>query len=230
MQYQILIIGLEIESCKQLKYALRDHQIQAYYALSIEDGIKHFNHYGYPLVVVDIPFLSETMRALRLIQRIRPALILVLATFENSGDIVDTLSIADSFLPKPCNLDICAAHIKALLRRMSMPEYIGKPSILSNDGTLMIDCATRTVHVLETPIILPRKQFELIYLLALNEGQVLTRDQIYYHVWKDDIICGDHPLSGQIKELRNKLKSVPGAPDYIQTHRGVGYSFGRKPS
>ena len=228
MKQQIIIIGSEVENCKQLKYALRDRQIQAYYALSIEEGIKHFNHYSYSLVVVDIPFCAETIRALRLIQRIRPVLILVLAAFEDIRDVVDVLSIADSFLPKPYNIDICAAHIKALLRRTLIPEYGVKPSVLSNDHTLMIDCATRTVYVLENPLVLPRKQFELIYFLTINEGQVLTREQIYHHVWKDDIICGDHPLSGQIKELRSKLKSIPGAPDYIQTYRGVGYCFGKK--
>lgn len=229
MQQQIMIIGSSLESCKTLKYSLQDETTRAFYTLSPTDGIRYFIQYGYHLVVIDISsFDADVVRLLEQIKRIQQVPILVLSSCGEASHIVEILSIADDFLQKPFDIQVCKARINALLRR---PTYIDKqdaPGVLSRDGTLLIDARCRKIYILNTEITLPRKQFELLYLMASNEGRVFSREQLQIKVWGYDFVGSENTLNCQIRELRTALKSISNAPEYIKTIRGVGYFFDTK--
>lgn len=86
-------------------------------------------------------------------------------------------------------LDVCAAKIQALLRRNARTEIpIDAPPILTVDNKLLIDPQRRKVVLMDVEITLPRKQFELLYLLAGNAGCVFTREQLYEKVWGEMLV------------------------------------------
>lgn len=228
---QILIIGSQLDACKDLKYSLQDETIRAFYTLSYDDGLRRLIRYGYQLVVLDV-LLSENnlLRTIEHIKIARSSPILVLSPFGGTDHVVQILSVADDFLQKPFDIEICRARIKALLRRPACVDKRDLPSVLSKDGTLRIDSRCRKIYILKSEVVLPRKQYDLLYLMASNEGRVFTREQLLREVWGEGFIGGENTLNNQIGELRNKLKSVPDAPEYIRTVHGVGYCFDTRSS
>ena len=87
-------------------------------------------------------------------------------------------------------------------------------------GSLVIDRESYTVTKNKDEITLPRKEFELIYLLASNPGKVLTRDEIMLKVWGTQVVVGDRTIDVHIRKLREKI-----GEKYIKTIKGVGYKF-----
>lgn len=227
MKQEILIIGFDEERCKMLQDALQSNLINAHCALSVEDAVRHLIRYEYHLVIVNAatPF-PDLEGALESIRKIRPVPILVLTPAISSDKLVKLLSLADDILREPYDMDIFRAKVQATLRRLTYDVQQYTPSVLSKDDTLFIDTRRRKVCVLQIEIALPRKQYELLYFLASHEGQVFTHEQLYRAIWGDDpVLSPSSPLSCQMRKLRGKLESVPGAPPYIQTIKGVGYRF-----
>lgn len=223
---QILIIGSSFDNCKILKYALQDDSTKAYYTISLKEGIRHLVRYQYQLILLDISSPDNHFTySVGQLRKARHSPILVLSSSGCSEHIEQILAVADDFLQKPYDIKVCKAKINALIRHFAYADHQDAPGILSKDGTLMIDTQCRKVYVLDIELTLPRKQFDLLYLMASNEGRVFTREQLQQAVWGDNFIGGENTLNNQIGELRSKLKSVSSAPDYIRTVYGVGYCF-----
>lgn len=227
MYIQIMIIDSDLPAAKQLKYYLQNETVRAYYTTSVEEGIRHLAHFCYHIVVMDVSSCeADGLKQLKIIQALVSVPILALSTNSTSDHIVEILTVADDFLQKPIDLSVCAAKIHALLRRSRKlePPY-NAPPILSSDNKLLIDPGRRKVILLDTEISLPRKQFELLYLLAGNPGRIFTRELLYEKVWGEAFLGNDNTLNCQMRSLRSCLKAVPDSPDYIHTARGVGYYF-----
>lgn len=126
---------------------------------------------------------------------------------------------ADDYLEKPFSNIELLARIRALLRR----ESVQKQTLLQI-GELTIDFSSRSVLVLNEPVKLSSKEFELLELLVLNANTVLTRYQISEHLSRDfDHLTASNIVDAHIKNLRKKLN----ADDLIQTVRGVGYMIAK---
>ena len=76
------------------------------------------------------------------------------------------------------------------------------------------------VTVDEEPLALPRKEFEILYLLASKPGKVFKRDEIFEKIWGDDVVVGSRTIDVHVRKLREKLDR-----NYIETVKGVGYKF-----
>ena len=110
--------------------------------------------------------------------------------------------------------------MRALLRR-SAPKDDATETRLSL-GDLVLDRSSRLVERSGTRIDLTRTEFSLLELLLEHEGQVLTRDQIYEHVWGYDSSTSSNSLEVYVGYLRRKTE-IGGAPRLVHTVRGVGY-------
>lgn len=227
MYLQVMIIDPDLATAKELKYYLQQDNVRAYYSTSVMEGIRHLAHYCYHLVVIDVSSMNGGgLQDLKRIRALVPIPILALSADGTSDHIVQILSIADDFLQKPIDLGVCFAKIQALLRRSgTIDPPFNAPPILSSDDKLLVDPGRRKVILMDMEIPLPRKQFELLYLLAGNPGRVFTREVLYEKVWGEAYIGNDNTLNCQMRSLRSSLKTVPNAPDYIHTMRGVGYYF-----
>ncbi|WP_367923891.1 winged helix-turn-helix domain-containing protein [uncultured Ruthenibacterium sp.] len=92
-------------------------------------------------------------------------------------------------------------------------------------GALSIDLRLRRVSRDGSEISLTPKEFDILYFLARNRGEVFTKEQIYQAVWENDYLLDDSNIMAFIRKLRKKIEPNPDAPEYILTIWGIGYKF-----
>lgn len=95
-------------------------------------------------------------------------------------------------------------------------------------GALSIDLRLRRVIRDGQEIALTPKEFDILYFLARNRGEVFTKEQIYQAVWERDYLLDDSNIMAFIRKLRKKIEPNPDAPEYIMTIWGIGYKFNDK--
>ena len=95
-------------------------------------------------------------------------------------------------------------------------------------GALSIDLRLRRVILDGKEIALTPKEFDILYFLARNRGEVFTKEQIYQAVWESDYLLDDSNIMAFIRKLRKKIEPNPDAPEYILTIWGIGYKFNDK--
>jgi two-component system alkaline phosphatase synthesis response regulator PhoP len=124
---------------------------------------------------------------------------------------------ADDYILKPIKPKVLVSRVQALLRRKKNSGYVGG----SYDGTgLMIDPERYVVMHQGQELNLPKKEFELLSLLASQPGKVFSREKILASVWGTDVVVGDRTIDVHIRKLREKL-----GDEYFKTVKGVGYKF-----
>lgn len=147
--------------------------------------------------------------------------IVVLSVRGSETDKVQALDAgANDYVTKPFGIGELMARIRAVLRDSEQGE--GDSPLFAADG-LAVDFAQRTVRVDGREIRLSRKEFELIRLLILSRGKVLTHQQILRQVWGDAQRDETHYLRVLVGQLRHKLGDEPTHPRFIVTVQGVGY-------
>lgn len=122
---------------------------------------------------------------------------------------------ADDYISKPVKPKVLISRINALLRRKNL-----RKNKEEGDSRLSIDREKYLVHLDGQVIHLPKKEFELLALLASKPGKVFEREIILDTVWGKNIIVGDRTIDVHIRKLREKI-----GKSYIQTVKGVGYKF-----
>jgi DNA-binding response OmpR family regulator len=154
--------------------------------------------------------------------------ILMLTALTDEVDRILGLELgADDYLTKPFSTRELIARIKALLRRVEYDYDSARQT--QNDtvsfGDVVIDFNRRQVLKNGEELPLRFKEFELLKLLAMNAGEIVTRAEIFDKVWGTDWLGDMRTLDVHIRWLREKLEDDPGDPRFIQTVRGVGYRF-----
>jgi len=131
---------------------------------------------------------------------------------------------ADDWITKPCHPEELVARIQAVLRRRRAGELPVEDSILVA-GELAIRPDRFDAYVGSEPAGLSRKEYELLYQLALADGRVLEREAIYQRVWGYTMVRGDRSVDVFVRKLRHKLERISPSWRYVHTHFGVGYRF-----
>lgn len=123
--------------------------------------------------------------------------------------------------------DMMSGKVTSLLLGASgetdLPALIVHDGILA--GELEIYPKSRKVLLKGTGISLTPKEFDILYFLAKNRGEVFTKEQIYRAVWAEDYLLDDSNIMAFIRKLRKKIEPDPDAPNYILTIWGIGYKF-----
>ena len=125
---------------------------------------------------------------------------------------------ADDYITKPIKPKVLISKVKALLRRLN-DDSTRRPEIISA-GDLEINREEYKVTRGDELISLPRKEFELLFLLASQPGRVFQRDEILEKVWGNEVVVGGRTIDVHIRKLREKI-----GDESIQTIKGVGYKF-----
>jgi len=128
---------------------------------------------------------------------------------------------ADDYLTKPFYIEELVARVHTLLRRSS-----GQPHSLVENGPVRLNLITREVHCSGQLLDLTVREFSLLEQLAIKPDRVLSRSQLYAHVWNIDYDPGTNLVDVYIKRLRQKIRET-GVEDPIETVRGVGYRMRR---
>ena len=160
----------------------------------------------------------EACSKLREIESLSKSMIIFLsARGEDFTQIAAFDAGADDYINKPVKPKILLKKISSISRRI-LSENNNTSNIII--GSLVIDRESYSVTLEKDEIALPRKEFELLYLLASKPGKVLTRDEIMFKVWGTQVVVGDRTIDVHIRKLREKI-----GEKYIKTIKGVGYKF-----
>jgi len=192
-------------------------------------GLDMARHGDYDAMILDVmlPGLSgyRVVRQLRAERHWLP--VLMLSAKDGEYDQADGLDCgADDYLTKPFSYIVLLARLRALLRRAAPPpDASGDPPL--QVAELRVDPAARRVWWAAEELQLSKTEFDLLELLARNEGLALDHSTVYERIWGYDFGPDSKNLPVYIGYLRRKLAAA-GAPPLIHTLRGVGYTL-RKP-
>ncbi|MES2836407.1 MAG: response regulator transcription factor [Bacteroidota bacterium] len=221
--YKILIVDDEPDILEFLSYNLRKEGYSVYTANNGKEGLEAAKRVHPHLIILDVmmPEIDgiETCREIRATDGLKNTLIAFLtARSEDYSQIAGFDAGADDYINKPIKPRVLVSRIQALLRRFSNAEEKSLPSV--DVGGLKIDRERFNVIKDGEEINLPKKEFELLSLLATKPGKVFTREEILERVWGGDVVVGDRTIDVHIRKLREKL-----GEEYIKTVKGVGYKF-----
>jgi two-component system alkaline phosphatase synthesis response regulator PhoP len=217
----VLVIDDEEDIREILTYNLKKEGFNAYAAENGEKGMELLNSVHPDLVLLDVmmPGMDgiEVCEAIRNLPGLERTLICFLtARSEDYSQIAGLDAGADDYVSKPIKPKVLISRIKAMLRRKGMVE----PEEKSNDGRLVINRDKYIVERNGEVMHLPRKEFELLALLASRPGHVFERDTILEKVWGTDIVVGDRTIDVHVRKLREKI-----GEGMIKTIKGIGYKF-----
>jgi two-component system alkaline phosphatase synthesis response regulator PhoP len=223
---KILLVDDEPDILEFMEYNLKKENYNVFKAVNGKDALLLAQKVHPDLIILDImmPEMDgiETCRALRELPEFKSTLIAFLtARNEDYSQIAGFEVGADDYITKPIKPRVLVSRINALFRRLKVqgPDpSSGKNIIIAGD--LQIDRERYIVSKGEVKIELPRKEFELLALLASKPGKVFTRDEILERVWGNEVIVGDRTIDVHIRKLREKL-----GEELIRTVKGIGYKF-----
>ena len=218
--FKILLVDDEPDILEIISYTLKS---DGYLVFTAENGIKAIElakKVKPQLIILDVmmPEMDgiEACEIIRNDSEIGNSLIVFLsARGEDYSQIAGFNAGADDFITKPIKPKVLKSKIKSLLRRLSQEERD-----LIKIGSLVIDRSGYKVSLNGKDISLPRKEFELLFLLCSKPEKVFKREFILESVWGKDVVVGDRTIDVHIRKLREKI-----GDSYFKTVKGVGYKF-----
>lgn len=219
---KILLVDDEPDVIEILTYNLSN---QGYEIFSANNGIKAIkvaNETLPNLIIMDVMMPNmdgiEACELLRKSSKFNNTIIMFLSARGEDFSYVAAFDAgADDYVTKPIKPKVLMSKVKSLLRRFKSFENFDD---VVEVGDLKIDRERYNVIKNQKKFSLPRKEFELIFLLASNIDKVITREKIINKVWGSEVVVGDRTIDVHIRKLREKFGN-----EYFKTIKGVGYKF-----
>lgn len=219
--HSILIVDDEQDILKMLQYNIEKEGYRVYCAENGEQAIEMTRLYNPSLILMDL--MMPKMDGVEACQQIRelsgikqPLISFLTSRAEDYSQIAGFSAGGDDYITKPIRPRLLLSKIESLLRRFEINDEVKRQGASS----LFVNREKFYVEFHGAKMTLPKKEFELLEMLANNPGKVYTRDQILAEVWGDETIVGERTIDVHIRKLREKLGN-----DYIRTIKGVGYTF-----
>jgi two-component system, OmpR family, alkaline phosphatase synthesis response regulator PhoP len=217
---KILIADDEPDILEIIQYNLQHEGYEVITAKNGNEAIEQAKRFKPDLIILDIMMPGkngiEVCNLLRMQPAFNDTLIIFLSALSDEVTEVKGLETgADDFITKPVSPKVLVSKVNALFRRLNK-EDTGILQI----GDLKIDREKYIINYQGKDIILARKEFELLALLAGKPGKVFLRNEILNQVWGTEVIVGDRTIDVHIRKIRQKLNL-----DCITTVKGVGYKF-----
>lgn len=220
---RILIVDDEKSIRKFLSVSLISYGYNVSEAINGREGIKAIRNFRPDVIILDLGL--PDMDGIEVIEEIREFSripIIILSVRSGQEDKIEALNKgADDYLAKPFSVEELQARLKAVLRRAIRIEE--EP--VFKTGKLCVDLAKRLVKINDKEIDLTPTEYDILKLLILNAGKVLTHRNIIKNIWnkRPDDEGADHLLRVTVSNLRNKLEPIPSRPAYIITEPAIGY-------
>ncbi len=222
--YKILLVDDEPDILEYLEYNLKKEGYQVFSTNNGREAISIAERELPHLIILDVmmPYMDgiETCEELRKNEVLRNSLIVFFtARGEDYSQVAGYDAGADDYITKPIKPKVLKSKVKALLKRYSMADESqdGQNNKLEV-GDLLIDRERFIVVNDGDELVLPKKEFELLILLASKPEKVFTRQEIYNTVWGNKFVVGERTIDVHIRKLREKL-----GEHMIKTVKGVGY-------
>jgi DNA-binding response OmpR family regulator len=227
MSKHILLVDDDALMRRSLAFNLEQAGFRASAAGSAEEALLFARQNPPDLVLLDIglPGMDGLEAIKRFKEQFRVPVIFVTARRRNLDEVVGLELGADDYITKPFDLDVLAAHIRAVLRRSDAAFEAPQPVLPLNVGDLTLDPAAHTVCLAGKVVELSPKEFNLLRALALEPNRVRSVDDLLASVWGAEFIGQPQVVYVHIRWLREKLETDPNHPRRIVTVRGVGYKL-----
>ncbi len=217
---RILIADDEADILEIVSYNLSQNGYEVYTANNGDEALDRAKLLNPDLIILDIMMPKKTGIEVCSILRTQPLfqntlIIFLTALSDETSHIKGLETGADDYVSKPISPKILVSRVNALFRRVNKED--GKTLKI---GNIEIDPVKFMVTVDGVDVVLAKKEFELLYLLASKPGRVFLRNEILTQVWGTDVIVGDRTIDVHIRKIRQKL-----GLDCITTVKGVGYKF-----
>jgi two-component system alkaline phosphatase synthesis response regulator PhoP len=220
--HTILLIDDDPDILDFLSYNLKKEGYKVFTASNGEEGVKLTQQLSPSLLLLDVmmPVMDgiETCQVIRKDLNInQPIIAFLTSRAEDYSQIAGFEAGADDYITKPVRPRLLISKVESLLRRLTNTE---QNNTINPNSRIKIDRERFLIELDNTKMILPKKEFELLELLASKPGKVFNREQILSNVWGNETIVGERTIDVHIRKLREKL-----GDDYIRTIKGVGYTF-----
>lgn len=226
--YRILLVDDEADILEFLGYNLTREGYQVAKAKNGVKALKEAKTFKPHLIILDVmmPEMDgmETCTEIRKIPELRDTLIAFLtARGEDYSQIAGFEAGADDYIAKPIKPRVFLSRVQALLRRYKPRDTGSSVTNRLVTKNFTVDKDKYLIIQNDREIVLPKKEFELLFFLAASPNKVFTRDEIFSAVWGDDVIVGDRTIDVHIRRIRERL-----GIQNIKTIKGVGYKFEEK--
>lgn len=224
MAFKVLVVDDEQPIAEILKFNLTKEGYEVSLAFDGQQALDKFREESPDIILLDIMLpVLDGLSVCREIRKTSQVPILMLTARDSEIDKVLGLELgADDYVTKPFSPREITARVKAILRR-AQPATDQDQVIRCHDLTLNLS----TYEAIKNGKVLPLsfREFELLKFLAQRAGQVFTRETLLSEVWGYEYFGDTRTVDVTIRRLREKIEDNPSEPKYIQTKRGVGYSF-----
>jgi two-component system alkaline phosphatase synthesis response regulator PhoP len=221
----ILLVDDEKDILEFLQYNLEREGYKVFVANDGLEGVEMAQKVSPDLILMDV--MMPRMDGIEACQTIRqdlqlnsPLIAFLTSRAEDYSQVAGFEAGADDYITKPIRPRLLVSKVEALLRRAG--RITGTEAEIKT-SSITVNREKFLVFLNDEEIQLPKKEFELIELLASRPGKVFTREQILTTVWGDETIVGERTIDVHIRKLREKL-----GESYIRTIKGVGYTFSEK--
>ena len=223
VKQKILIVDDEPDILELIEYNLKKEGYQVFLANNGQEGIATAKRVHPDLIILDImmPKMDgiEACRLMRAIPEFKTTFMVFLtARSEEYSEIAGFNVGADDYIAKPIKPRALVSRINAILRRNGAADEVSDNKV--EIGDLVIDREAYLVYQNGIKVVLAKKEFELLYLLASKPGKVYTRESILKNIWEDSVVVTNRTIDVHIRKLREKLGET-----YVATVKGVGYKF-----
>ena len=225
---KILIVDDEKDILDLIAFNLNREGYQVSTAQNGEEAIQVAKQVNPDLIILDVmmPKMDgiEACRIMRAMPEFKSTFMVFLtARSEEYSEIAGFHVGADDYIAKPIMPRALMSRINAILRRNASEESDSSAQDKIEIADLVVDRDSFLVYKGEQKIVLAKKEFELLYLLASKPNKVFTREQILKSIWEDSVVVTNRTIDVHIRKLREKI-----GDDYVTTVKGVGYKFDKE--
>ena len=220
---KILVVDDDPDIIEIISYNLKKENYKVFSCYNGTDSIKIAEKNKPDLIILDV--MMPGMDGIQVCEKLRSKnefnntiIMFLSARGEDFTHIAAYDAGADDFVNKPLKPRLLISKVTSLLRRINKINNVS--SMRLNFKGLIIDKEKYTVKIKGEKLILPRKEFELLFMLSSNTGKVIKREEIMNQIWGEDVIVGDRTIDVHIRKLRKKIGS-----NFIKTIKGIGYKF-----
>ncbi len=215
---RILLIEDHPKLQSSISRALRREQFAVDVAGDGREGLEKAEDYEYDAIILDVMLpVMDGWAVLEKLRRTKDTPVIMLTALEDLDDRVKGLDLgADDYISKPFQIPELLARLRALIRRAA-GKSTGKIEL---DGGYLVDLKAKQLTHSGTPIELTAREYMMIEYLALHRTQVISRTELYDHLFDETESTLSNVLDVNVSRVRRKL-----GKDFIITHRGLGYSL-----
>ncbi len=228
MPRRILVADDDPSIATLIQVTLKDPRYELVAVSNGLEALKAFEDSQLPFDVVILDVMMPYVDGFEACERIRETSdvpIIILTSRDGTDDIIHGFELgADDYITKPFKTVELMARVEAILRRVEGNKQRQAPPIV-RVGEIEIDEPRHRVSVRGQEVNLTPMEFELLYFLAANAGQVFDRETLFREVWGYDYVGETNLVDVCVRRLREKVEVTPSRPRIIITVRGVGYKL-----